>query len=500
MRHRLLALLAGVCVLFPALGVETALADPPSAEQIVGQVAQAQQLAESAAAAAQQATSNGNVAVRVLSPGDDGSVSQENNVSAKSEAKNENETTQDAAQSQPGGEDACGCTEGATGTQSVGQAAQNEQEAKSGALAVQKDATNKNVAVRVLSPGNDGDVSQKHDVSAESKAKNDNETSQHAAGTDGGSGSTGVQAGGQVAKNDQDAKSAALAVQKGASNQNISVRVLSPGDDGSVTQENSVSAKSEAKNDNETTQTAGQTHGDGKDSCRCSKGGTDVQGAGQLAENEQAAASGAIAIQKGASNKNVSVRVLSPGDDGSVTQENSVSADSKAKNENETNQDAAQIGGGGGPGSTGIQAGGQLAKNDQDAASLAFAFQSGASNLSVPVRVLSWDGGGSVSQTNDVSAESEAKNENETTQNATQTQTGSDRCGCQAGETRVPVIGQAALSHQHAASIALAAQLGEKKSRCECRPDDDKRDGAQAGKWQEPAGPARRPIGGDASD
>ncbi|MGB2953442.1 MAG: hypothetical protein WBB74_08610 [Gaiellaceae bacterium] len=165
--------------------------------------------------------------------------------------------------------------------------------------------------------------------------------------------------------------------------------------------------------------------------------------------------------------------MLSPGDNGNVSQANSVSADSKAKNENEAEQTATQNGGSSGPGSTGVQAIGQLAGNDQTARSGALAVQDGATNTNVPVRVLSWGGNGSVTQSNDVSAKSRAKNENEATQNATQNDSslkGGRGCGCD-GSTEVQAIGQAALSHQNAESLAIGAQLGEKNPRCGCGSD-----------------------------
>ncbi|MGB2953910.1 MAG: hypothetical protein WBB74_11055, partial [Gaiellaceae bacterium] len=119
MRHRLLAVTTGAIVAL-AMGVQTATASPPSASQIVGQVAQSEQQAESGALAAQLQPENTNVSVRVLSDGANGDVTQSNDVSADSKAKNENEATQNATQNDPSSSSSCGC-EGATGTQAIGQ-------------------------------------------------------------------------------------------------------------------------------------------------------------------------------------------------------------------------------------------------------------------------------------------------------------------------------------------------------------------------------------------
>src|ERR687887_458884 len=69
-------------------------------------------------------------------------------------------------------------------------------------------------------------------------------------------------------------------------------------------------------------------------------GGT--QAAGQSAENAQSAQALSLAAQSGASNKNVPVRVLSPGNDGSTTQTNSASSGATAGNTNGTSQGASQ--------------------------------------------------------------------------------------------------------------------------------------------------------------
>ena len=144
--------------------------------------------------------------------------------------------------------------------------------------------------------------------------------------------------------------------------------VLSPGNDGSVSQSNSVESDATAANANATGQAADQS----------SAGGSGTQAVGQSADNQQEAAAASGASQSGAKNTNISVRVLSPGDDGSVDQSNSVDSSATAANLNLTGQSADQAQGGGG-----TQAIGQDAKNDQDAAALSVAEQKGASNTNV---------------------------------------------------------------------------------------------------------------------
>ena len=55
--------------------------------------------------------------------------------------------------------------------------------------------------------------------------------------------------------------------------------------------------------------------------------------------NKQYADADAKSVQYKPSNTNISVRVLSPGDDGDVSQENNSYADATAKNDNNTDPD-----------------------------------------------------------------------------------------------------------------------------------------------------------------
>jgi hypothetical protein len=190
--------------------------------------------------------------------------------------------------------------------------------------------------------------------------------------------------------------------------------VLSPGSGGAASQQNNASSSSGAGNANQTTQAAGQTQTD-----LASCGGE--QAVGQSVSNQQAANSGALAVQTGAANISAPVQVLSSGGAGAVSQENNVSASSTAQNTNETVQAAGQMQAGTG---SGTQAIGQTAQNVQAANSAAVAMQSEALNLSAPVAVLSDGAASSVVQGNAVNAASLAGNANSLIQASGQTQGG----------------------------------------------------------------------------
>jgi hypothetical protein len=215
------------------------------------------------------------------------------------------------------------------------------------------------------------------------------------------------------------------------SNENIPVRIGSPGNNGSVTQSNESQAVSLAGNLATTTQTTNQAQAGG---CKC--GGDLVQAVGQKALTFQKADSNATSTQKGAKNTNVPVRIKSYGDDGDVEQSNSSTALSAAFNAAKTDQtvDQRQAGGCGcmdgkkdhgmdgkddhgmdgkdDHGSQGarVQAVGQFALTLQKADSNATSEQWKPSNTNAPVREKSPGGGGSVSQSNDSFAGSLAFN------------------------------------------------------------------------------------------
>jgi hypothetical protein len=441
MQRLCLALAVGVLLLL-VTGVGTATASPPVIQE-AGQLAGSDQDAGAAAGTAQEQPTNSNTSVRVLSPGDDGDVSQTNEATSDATAGNLNATEQTAGQTQDG-----------SGLQVIGQQAENEQDAIAVGLTAQEGASNENVPVRVLSEGDGGSVTQENTASSDATAENANLTGQDADQTQSGDsckcGSDGTQVIGQEADNDQKATAISATEQEKPSNSNISVRVLSPGDDGDVSQTNEATSDATAGNLNVTKQEADQTQsGD----CKCGHDGTQV--IGQEADSDQKAAALAATKQEKPSNKNISVRVLSPGDDGDVTQVNDASSTATAGNLNITKQDADQTQAGG----SGQQEIGQSADNDQKALAGALTVQEKPSNENISVRVLSPGQGGSVTQTNTASSNAEAGNFNLTKQDADQTQTG-DACKCKHGGTQL--IGQSADNDQKA--VALSATVQEKPS------------------------------------
>jgi ribosomal protein S4 len=468
MRSRLLAWAAGA-VLLPLLGAGTATADVAPGTQAVGQTAASQQAADAGATSTQVNPTNQNIAVRVLSPGDDGAVTQSNTSTAAAAAANANAASQAASQAAPA----------ASGTQAVGQSARNSQAASSDATSTQVKPSNQNVSVRVLSPGDDGSVSQSNDSTAESVAANANKTAQEAeqAAGGGGGGGGGGQAVGQAASNDQTADADATSKQVHPSNVNAPVRVLSKGEGGDVEQSNDSTAKSAAVNANKTVQKAAQDQGgwkpdhDGgpKPSCGCEpkqpepkhapcgcedQHSTGVQAIGQEAKSHQEAEADAKSVQVGAKNINAPVRVLSPGDDGDVRQRNNSFAGAIAANKNATGQFAQQAQGDLRPGAVGIQAIGQKAKNDQDAEAEAKSIQIGATNVNAPVRVFSPGGGGDVDQRNASFAGALALNKNATLQDARQ-----EQGGLWYGALGIQAIGQAAFNEQEADADATSLQF-----------------------------------------
>ncbi len=446
MNRHILAWAASAAVLGVAGAAPAMAADPP-ATQALGQTASNQQSASSDAASTQDNPTNQNISVRVLSPGNNGPVTQTNASQALAAAGNANSTSQSATQAQGGG----------GGTQAVGQDAASKQTADADAASTQVKPSNQNIDVRVLSPGHNGPVSQTNASQAGALAGNKNSTSQNAAQTQGGGG--GTQAVGQDADNKQNASADAHSKQVEPSNQNIGVRVLSPGDNGSVSQTNASEAGALAANHNDTTQDAKQSQGGSAPvpvrECKldCGHGSsTGIQAVGQSAANKQDASADATSEQIHPSNVNAPVRVGSPGNDGSVDQANVSSAEALAANANGTTQSADQQQGGGGSGPA-IQAAGQQASSDQKADADAESKQIGASNTNAPVRVLSAGGGGSVEQLNASGAIALAGNENATAQGARQVQ------GGMRGGPAIQALGQDAGNRQHADADAESEQI-----------------------------------------
>jgi hypothetical protein len=249
----------------------------------------------------------------------------------------------------------------------------------------------------------------------------------------------------QAAAGAQAAGAQSGATQSQPANQNVSVRVQSPGSGGGVTQSNTVASGATAANANATGQSADQTQAG---SCNCG-GGT--QAVGQEASSSQAAGALSHAAQQGASNENISVRVQSPGDDGSVSQSNTAASGAAAANANTTDQSADQTSAGG----SGTQAIGQDADSEQTALAASSAEQTGAKNSNISVRVQSPGDDGDVEQANTVASAATAGNLNRTSQEAGQAQSGDCRCG-----SGTQAIGQDAKSDQTAAALSSAEQTG----------------------------------------
>jgi hypothetical protein len=458
--------------------------------QIAGQDASNKQSADADAKAVQVKPTNSATSIRVLSPGDDGNVTQSNNTTALAAALNGNKTDQSIDQSQGGAPMAAApSTEaqretapsyGSDATQIAGQSADNKQWADADAEAVQVKPTNTATSIRVLSPGDGGDVTQSNNATGLAAALNGNKTDQSIDQSQGGaskepakaedaksvypSGSSYTQIAGQSADSKQSADADAKAVQIKPTNDATSIRVLSPGDDGDVTQSNNATALGIAANGNETSQSTTQSQsGSGY-------GSDYAQIAGQEAGNYQKADADATAVQVKPTNTATSIRVLSPGDDGDVTQSNNATALAAALNLNDTEQTIDQQQTGSGHGSDYLQIAGQGAWSGQHADADAKAIQLGAKNEYTPVRVGSPNGkdkkhgkdehgkdakkaphGGSVEQSNSVGAFGLALNLNKTYQPLEQSQTGHGSSGLQVG-------GQGVWSGQDASADVFGLQ------------------------------------------
>jgi hypothetical protein len=442
-KRQIIAPAVALAVLLTA-GAGTAAAQ--GSQQLAEQSAGTGQSASSNASSTQVNPTNSNISVRIGSPGNNGSVNQSNSSSAASAAGNAALTDQSASQS------------GGSGVQGVLQNALTHQSASSNAESTQVNPTNSNIDVRIGSPGDNGNVNQSNSSDAQSLAGNVAKTEQAAQQDQGGGGcchgGSGVQAAEQNAATKQDADSNAESKQIHPTNENTSVRIdkphggkcgckddgyatdMSGGKNGNVTQSNDSSAVSFAGNAAKTEQAVAQTQ-DG--SCGCH--GDLVQAAGQWAYTHQDAKSNAESEQKGAKNSNTPVRLFSGGDDGNVNQSNSSEAASFAGNLAFTGQAVEQDQSGSQCGcrkvedkrpakgyesshccSNGVQGAGQWANTYQDANSNAESKQIEPTNSSTPVRLGSYGGGGSVSQSNSSYAKSKAFNLAATLQYLTQVQ------------------------------------------------------------------------------
>jgi hypothetical protein len=389
--------------------------------------------------------------------------------------------------------------------QGSGQTATTSQAAGAASGATQIDPSNTNISIRVLSPGSDGDVSQTNAAGSSATAGNTAGTTQTAAQ---GSGGSGIQTSTQGSTTDQLAGALSTAAQLGASNVNTPVRVLSPGSNGDVSQTNTAGSSAAAGNAATTGQTATQA-GSGS-SCGCDGSAGGVQTSKQSADTGQGAAALSGATQDHPSNTNVSIRVLSPGSDGDVTQANTAGSTATAGNTASTTQGTAQSSGASDPapvtaasaqpaaasdpapaaapvapstgqsntagssasagnlaGTTqssqqsgsgsGIQVGDQSADTDQLAGALSSAEQDHPTNTAGSTRVLSPGSDGSVTQSNTVGSSATAGNSASTRQSSAQAASGS--CGC-SGTPAIQVSGQQASTDQGALAASVAKQLG----------------------------------------
>ena len=499
---------------FAALAVTAGTAFGADPVQSATQSSSTDQAALAASSATQVQPSNQNISVRVLSPGNDGAVSQSNEASSSANAANTASTTQNATQALAS---SCGCaipgiqsghlddvlagatqaagtgaaapaaapapsgstqsndaastgtaadtapttetatqsSSGGSGVQSSQQDASTQQAAEAASSATQEQPSNSNISVRVLSPGNDGAVHQSNEASSSADATNAAATTQGASQT--GSGS-GVQSSTQNADTSQESAALSSATQVHPENSNVSVRVLSPGSDGSVSQSNEADSSANARNSAPVTQTSRQN--DTGTSCGCKSTSPAVQAIGQSSSVEQAALAASSATQLGASNSNDPIRIASSGGGGSVSQENEADSSASASNTAPVSQTGTQNQTGLGCGcSSGpaVQAIGQSSEIGQLAVGLSSASQVGASNESGPIRIASSGNDGSVSQENEAESSASAHNNAPVTQTGTQTQAGSG----------VQALGQDSSIWQAALAASSASQLPG-RSECGC--------------------------------
>ena len=127
--------------------------------------------------------------------------------------------------------------------------ASTDQSASPAASATQEQPTNVVVSVRINSPGDDGQISQRNVVVGVSDAANDASTTQGGTSSEGAGGSAN-----QDASTNQQAGSTATATQQQPTNVVVIVRINSPGDNGSISQGNVDVAGASAGNQSATAQ------------------------------------------------------------------------------------------------------------------------------------------------------------------------------------------------------------------------------------------------------
>ena len=351
--------------------------------------------------------------------------------------------------------------------QVAGQSADTSQQAAAGSSATQVNPSNTNISIRVLSPGNDGDVSQTNAAGSSAAAGNASTTAQGSGQSAGGG---GIQSSTQSAGTDQVAGALSTAAQLGASNVNVPIRVLSPGNDGTVSQTNAVGSQAAAGNSATTGQSASQQAAGGG-SCGCSSSSAPIQTSDQSAATGQEAVAGSQATQVDPSNTTVSVRVLSPGDDGSVSQANAVGSTAAAGNQAVTSQGSRQADTAApcGCSGTSVQQAEQSAETDQGAAALSAATQADPSNEASPVRVASDGNGGATRQQNVAGSDATAANGASTSQQGSQSA---------AAGNAIQVASQDASTDQGALAASAARQLGASNDASPVRVGSDGNDGS----------------------
>lgn len=332
--------------------------------------------------------------------------------------------------------------------QNADQSHRKTQTSDATAISAQSNVGNNHMSVRNNNPG-DNHVDQHNQSSATGHAENDGETEQEivqeeVAGCQGsfglalldqlsaivaedGSGACGgeqSQRATQSNRTQQDATSTARSSQDNVSNNHVSIRNNSPGDD-HTDQQNTSTSSSEAENHNETTQNVDQ---DQRANCEADPSVTNGDcGGDQSHESDQSNVTGqnadstAESSQSGTSNRNISMRNNSAGNN-NVNQANTSAAYSDAHNDNKTRQTSKHEGDCP-PQAPDCGHSNQSNQTDQQASATARSNQSDVSNYSSSQRINS-PGDENVNQTNRATTRGTAKNGNSTEQDP-------DGCGAQ---------------------------------------------------------------------
>ncbi len=448
---RQLATLGAVLAVFAA-GAGRALAADPV--QSTTQSAGAGQAAIAASSATQVQPANAAYSVRVLSPGDDGAVTQSNTASSSATATNSAAPTQTAYQTQSSD---CDCS--VPSALSIAKAAEDGRlpDVVSGAmqLASASDPAPSTPASRSAVPSG---TRQSNDAASTGSASNSAPTTQSSSQAQA---SGGTQSTTQSVSTKQIAGASSAAAQDRPANTSISVRVLSPGDDGAVTQSNTDTSQAAASNDAPVSQ-SGRQIASGPSLCGCGTAPA-VQALGQSSRTGQLAGALSAALQQGAQNVAAPVRIWSDGGDGSVLQSNAASSSATATNAGATRQTASQEQAG-----RGIQALGQDAQTNQASGAWSIAAQlpgiescgcegPAFGNLVAPVRIGSVGDGGPAAQANDATSRAGASNAATPTQGAEQL---GHNLGCGCGGPAVQALGQRTDTAQLAGGVSDAVQLG----------------------------------------